>query len=225
MERRLAGNFAPAVRVACRMKILCAAAAAALVGCGITGTAQTVACGQVLDAPLRPGSTLLIDSRPAGLEIAGADSQTIHVTCSADHADSPENYSIQFSGGPHATLRIRGGSSHHGGVEVHISVPRRSNLQVEMGAGEVTVRNVRGDKDIDLYAGQVTISSPERWDYRSVDASVDIGEVKAAAYGEDTGGFFRSFSHRDDAGEYRLHVHVMTGEIDLFGASGPSAAD
>jgi hypothetical protein len=84
-----------------------------------------------------------------------------------------------------------------------------------MGAGEVKVEDIAGDKDIDLYAGQITISSAGGGSYKSVDASVDIGDVNASAFGVDKGGFFRTFRKTIADGEYRLRVHVMTGEIDL----------
>jgi hypothetical protein len=58
-----------------------------------------------------------------------------------------------------------------------------------------------------------------------VDASVDIGEVNAQAYGADKGGFFRHFTKQNANGEYRLYAHVTTGEIDLLGAGPNTAAD
>jgi hypothetical protein len=86
-----------------------------------------------------------------------------------------------------------------------------------MPAGEVKVDEIVGDKDIELYAGQITISSSHEWDYRKVNASVDIGQVNAQVYGADKGGFFRVFRKENAEGEYRLHAHVTTGQIDLLG--------
>jgi hypothetical protein len=86
-----------------------------------------------------------------------------------------------------------------------------------MPAGEVKVEEIKGDKDIDLYAGQITVSSAHEWNYRSVNASVAIGEVRASVYDADKGGFFRSFTKKTADGEYRLRAHVTTGEIDLVG--------
>jgi hypothetical protein len=54
---------------------------------------------------------------------------------------------------------------------------------------------------------------------------VDIGEVKAPAYGADHGGFFPSFTNTNANGEYGLHAHVITGEIDLLGTNAPGAAE
>jgi hypothetical protein len=86
-----------------------------------------------------------------------------------------------------------------------------------MFADQVTVEEVKGDKDIELGAGQITISSIHAGDYRSVKASVGVGEVQARAFGADKSGFFRSFSRENAGGDYRLQAHVTTGEIDLLG--------
>lgn len=86
-----------------------------------------------------------------------------------------------------------------------------------MFAGQVRVEEVKGDKDIEVGAGQITISSIHPMDYRSVDASVSIGQVQAGAYGADKGGFFRRFRKTNASGDYRLQAHVTTGQIDLLG--------
>jgi hypothetical protein len=59
------------------------------------------------------------------------------------------------------------------------------------------------------------VTSPNDGTYKSIDASVDIGQVNASAWGVDKGGFFRSFTKTTADGEYRLRAHVMTGQIDL----------
>lgn len=116
-------------------------------------------------------------------------------------------------------MSIEGTHLHHGdnGLEIKIEVPRRTNLRVRMFAGEVRVEEVKGNKDVDVGAGQITISSIHHGDYRSVDASVGVGEVEARAFGADKGGFFRSFTRKNQKGEYQLNAHVTTGEIDLLG--------
>jgi hypothetical protein len=209
------------------MKVLFAATGAALLACTMTGYSQTnVACGQTLQAPMHSDGALAIDSRPAGLTIVGTDQQTIRVTCTADHPEEMQGVRLKLSGsGSSEKLTIQGGTTHHGGVQVRIEAPHRTSVQVKMGAGEVKVENLEGNKSIVLYAGQVTISSGHGWDYRSVDASVDIGEVNAQAYGADKGGFFRSFTRDDAKGQYRLYAHVTTGEIDLVGAGPGKHAD
>lgn len=162
----------------------------------------------------------MIDSRPAGLQIVGTDQDSIHVTCTAGSDETARDATLHFSSTPNGgKLSIKGAHLDHGnnGLQIRIEVPRRTHLSVRMFAGEVRVEEVKGDKDIEIGAGQVTISQIHGGDYRSVDASVSAGEVKAQAFGADKGGLFRSFSRNNASGEYRLHAHVTTGEIDLLG--------
>ena len=94
-----------------------------------------------------------------------------------------------------------------------------------MSAGQVKVEDIAGNKDIDLYAGQITISSARPWDYRSVHLSVDIGQVSAPVYGEEKGGFFRTLNKQNPNGEYWLHAHVLTGQIELLGDHARTVAE
>ncbi len=209
------------------MKTLCAATGAALLACNLAGIAQTeTACGQILDAPLRSRAVLTIDSRSAGLEIVGTGQEAIHLSCTVRDAENAKDIRIRLSGNQDdGKLTITGGSLKNGNLQIHIEVPRKTSLKIKMAAGEVKVEEIAGDKDLDLYAGQISISSARPWDYRSVDLSVDIGEVKAPAYDADKGGFFPSFTKRSVDGEYGLHAHVITGEIDLLATNARGAAE
>src|SRR5579871_2535344 len=51
-------------------------------------------------------------------------------------------------------------------------------------------------------------------DYGHVEASVNSGEINAAAFDVNKGGLFRSFDH-NGPGKYRLYAHVGAGELDL----------
>jgi hypothetical protein len=166
---------------------------------------------------LRLRADLVIESRPAGITVVGTDAETIRVSCTVQHDADPRDFELRFSGtAGYGRLAIAGGGPvHNENLEIRIEVPRKTNLRIHTGAGEVKVEGITGDKDIDLYAGQITIDSPSDAAYKRVDASVVIGEVNASAYGVDKGGFFRCFTKTMAEGEYRLRAHVMTGEIDL----------
>jgi hypothetical protein len=97
-----------------------------------------------------------------------------------------------------------------------IEVPRQSNLHVRLSAGQLDVEDVEGDKDIEIWAGQLDIEIPHPEAYGRRDASVLAGSVEASAFNISKGGLFRSF-HEQGPGKYRLHAHVTTGEIDLRG--------
>jgi hypothetical protein len=209
------------------MKTLRIAAGVTLFACNWVGFCQSdVPCGQTLDASLRSSAVLKIDSRPAGIEIVGTDQETIHVSCKADDTDSAMHVRLQLSGTPtHARLTISGDYPKHGNLQIRVEVPRKVNLDIQMPAGQVKVDEIAGDKEIDLYAGQISISSAHKWNYKKVDASVGIGQVNAQVYDENKGGFLRAFHKENGEGEYRLHAHVTTGQIELLGKSASATAD
>lgn len=201
------------------MKTLSIGSCTILLACNLVAFCQSeVPCGQALDAQLRSSAMLTIDSRPAGLELVGTDQEKIHISCTADDMESARSIRLRYSGTPgHAKLAITGAYLRHGNLKIRVEVPRKTNLSIRMPAGEVKVDEIVGDKDIELHAGQISISSAHKGDYRSVNASVGIGAVNAPVYGANTGGFFRNFRKDNADGEYRLHAHVTTGEIDLLG--------
>jgi len=205
------------------MRSVCSAAGVALLAWNIAGYAETkIPCSQTLSHALQSRAVLTIDSRPAGLQIVGTDQDAIHVSCTAGNEENAREVAFRFSPtGEGGKLTIEGAHLERGNnnLEIRIEVPRRTNLGVHMFAGEVTVKEVKGDKDIEVGAGQITISSIHDEEYRSVNASVSIGEVQARAFGADKGGFFRSFNRQNSNGEYRLRAHVTTGEIDLLGSA------
>jgi hypothetical protein len=198
---------------------------ALLAGSLAVARAETL-CGQTLDAPLRPRTVLKIQSRPAGLEIVGTDQAGIHVSCTSGETGDAQRIRFKLQENSNdETLTIKGDLHKGNDLRIRIEVPRKTSLRVEMSAGEVKVEEIEGDKDIHLYAGQITVSSTRTWDYRNVDVSVIIGAVNAPVYGEQKGGFFRSITKDTAGGEYSLHAHVTTGEIDLLGKSAHAITD
>lgn len=196
------------------MKLFCAGMALAALACGVAAHGEaTGSCATGLEAPLHDRGTLAVESFATGITVVGTDGTTLKITCT--NASDPHAVRFHLTGDPgHEQLTLR--SDHHqDNLGIRIEVPHRTSLRLHMGAGEVTVNNLEGDKDIDLYAGQINIGTGDTSDYSSVDASVDIGEVKASAWGVDRGGFFRSFTRTTAHGEYRLYAHVLTGQIDL----------
>lgn len=199
------------------MKYVCVGTAAALLlMAGASGWAETVGdCDHPIEAPLRERAALVIESRPAGVDIVGTDAAVLRVSCTVDRDEYGPYVELRLDGTPgYGRLHITGNDFHNANLHIRIEVPKKTNLRFHMGAGQVKVEDVTGDKDIDLYAGQIVLHSPDGA-YKRVDASVDIGDVRAAAYGIDRGGFFRSFTRTLQNGEYRLRAHVITGQIDL----------
>jgi hypothetical protein len=115
--------------------------------------------------------------------------------------------------GSRATIETDGGDGH--GLHGVIRVPARSDLDIRLTAGELRIEGIDGNKDVDLYAGEVNIDVRRAADYRSVDASVWAGEIDARPFSASKGGLFRSVAWTG-TGPYRLRVKLWAGEIRLF---------
>ena len=111
-----------------------------------------------------------------------------------------------------ADFRLTGGLRNE--LQIIIHIPRNSDLTARIFAGDVSVQDVTGNKDLELHSGQLTISVDKPEDYGHVDMSVSAGEVDAEIFGDSKGGLFRSIS-RDTGGKYRLHAHVGTGQLSV----------
>ena len=209
------------------MKILNIVAGASLFASTLGCLSQsTVRCSQTLDAPLRRGAELTIASVATEIEVVGTDQEMIHVSCRADDPNIASDIRIQLSGSAdHANLTITGDHLTHNNLHLRVEVPRKMELALQMSAGAVKVDDLVGNKDIELTAGQISISDAHDWNYKDVSASVSIGAVNAQVYGANRGGFFRVFHKTDANGEYRLHAHVMTGQIELLGKNANSVAE
>lgn len=95
-----------------------------------------------------------------------------------------------------------------------IEVPALADLRIRLTAGDLSVRGIKGDKDIEIRAGDLSISVGNSSDWGDVDASVTAGDIHASPFQASKGGLFRSF-HWQGPGKYKLHVHLTAGDVDL----------
>ena len=95
-----------------------------------------------------------------------------------------------------------------------IEVPAEADLRIRMTAGALTVSGIRGDKDIESNAGDVSVDVGRSDDWSRVDASVTAGGLEAPAFAGNKGGLFRSL-HWKGPGKYRLRVSLLAGSVSL----------
>ena len=175
---------------------------------------RTANCEEPFVAAFQAGGQLRIHVRPGDIEIAGSDRRDIRVTCTLRDEDTARDVRIAFKpAGSTADLRISGGP--HNNFGVRIEVPRNSHLFVRSPAGDLSVKGVVGDKDIEMHAGDLNIAVGQAADYAHADASVLAGDLTALAFGVEKDGLFRSFEQNNSTGKYRLHAHLGAGDLIL----------
>ena len=159
------------------------------------------------------GGKLRIYVRSGDFRIVGTDDNKITVRLSGTKADDARDLIVRFKPSlTEAELRISGGPKND--LQVTINVPKNAGLFVRMPAGELVIEGISGDKDVELHAGDLTISGNNAADYSRVDASVTSGDLEAPPFGESHDGLFRSF-HKTGPGKFQLHAHVGAGELTL----------
>jgi hypothetical protein len=160
------------------------------------------------------GGTIRLHLEAGGYTVTSGDSENIIVTCRAQEEQlkrvkveikvTAVSADIYISDTPHSNFRAT------------IEVPRYSNLWARLSAGELIIESVDGDKNVEVRAGRIQIDIPHPELYGHRDASIMTGSIESSAFDVSKGGLFRSFDQQGP-GKYRLHAHLMTGEIDLRG--------
>lgn len=101
-----------------------------------------------------------------------------------------------------------------GGMHAAIEVPAETDLNVRLSAGDLSVRGIRGSKNVSSWAGNVDIEIGSRNDYGRVHASVTAGDLLAKPFDISKGGLFRSFSWTGP-GQLTLDVRLTAGDLKL----------
>ena len=100
-------------------------------------------------------------------------------------------------------------------LQVTIEVPARTNLWVRLSAGDLEVKGIEGNKDIENHVGDIKLDVTDPENYGLVDASVHIGDLKASPFGN-AKGWLGGKLRTQGAGQYRLHAHVDIGDLNLY---------
>lgn len=161
------------------------------------------------------GGTIRLHLEAGGYTITPIDSENIVVSCRA-HAEELKRVKVEIKP-TDASADVYVSETPHDNFQATIEVPRHSNLWARLSAGELVVEDVEGDKNLEVLAGRIQVDVPHAEQYSHRDASVMAGSIESSAFDVSKGGLFRSFEQHGP-GKYRLHAHVMTGEIDLRGS-------
>ena len=159
-----------------------------------------------------PNTPLRLHVRSGEILIVGTDDSKISVDLAGKNVDKIQDVKARFSLANNvADFHLTGGPRSE--LQIIIHVPKNSDLTARVSAGDVSVQDVIGNKDVELHAGELTIAVGKPEEYGHIDMSVKAGEVDAEIFGDSKGGLFRSFS-RESNGKYRLHAHVGAGQLN-----------
>jgi hypothetical protein len=163
------------------------------------------------------GGTIRLHLEAGGYTVSPSDSDNITVTYHANSESRLREVRVEIQPST-SDAEVYITDTPNNKFEATIEVPRHSNLWVRLTAGELDIEAVEGDKNLELRAGELQVEIPHPEDYGHRDASVTMGSLESTAFDVSKGGMFRSFEQQGP-GKYRLHAHVLTGDINLRGSN------
>ncbi|HXZ27176.1 MAG TPA: hypothetical protein VEG08_04150 [Terriglobales bacterium] len=159
------------------------------------------------------GSSLAMHLGGGDYQIRAGSGDRIVVTYSTRKEKELQKVKVEF--------RTRDGASElwvsgpRKDLQVTIEVPQRTNLWVRLSAGDLEVKGIEGNKDIENHVGDVKLDVSDPAAYGLVDASVHIGDLNASPFGNPKG-WLGGKLRTQGTGPYRLHAHVDVGDLNLF---------
>ncbi len=169
---------------------------------------------QVFDSP--PGGSLWFRLRGGNLHITrGTDPQHIVVRYTPDPKKPQEEKNVQIRSRLHGSqVRVEVNAPLSLSVDVEIEVPSPISLEVHMTGGDLTVEGVEGDKNLQLFAGDLKVDVGTLQNVRDAEVSVGVGDVSVPAIGEVHGWLGHTWKYQGN-GQYRLYAHTSFGDVSL----------
>jgi hypothetical protein len=168
---------------------------------------------QDFEANLASCANLRLHLHDGDFRIIGSDSEKISIHVEGKNVEQAKNIKVELKRSD-SGVDLKLSHVPKNELQVTIRIPRSTNLHARMRGGDLSVENVTGDKDLELTGGDLTIQVGNPEDYSHVDLSVSFGNVSGNQFGDPKGWLGNSVS-RDGAGKYRLHAHVMAGDLVL----------
>lgn len=190
--------------------------AAALCVCAASALLASAADDRPADSLERSfpaGGRIRLELSAGDYTISGSSDEKLHVDWSVrDPGKMREVYVKPRINAADAVVAIEGPSNND--FRVRIRVPARSDLVVRMTAGDLRIRGIEGNKDVELHAGDVDIDLGPVFDLKHVEASVWAGDLKASKLNVVKGGLFRSLNW-NGKGRYEVQAHLKAGDLRL----------
>jgi hypothetical protein len=194
------------------------AVAAALTAPPALAAEPPLRAADALERPFAPEGRVRMNLSAGDYHILAGDENKIEIEWSVRDVSQLRRVRIKADvEGSRATIESGGPSNH---FSVTIRVPTRSDLHVQLTAGDLEIKGIEGNKVIRSNAGDIDVDMVRAEDYARIAASLLAGDLRAEPLGISKGGLFRSFDW-EGKGRYRLSVRLLAGDIRLYSSSPP----
>lgn len=178
---------------------------------GPTGAYQSEPANFV-DKPFPKGGTVVMSLAAGDYRVSGRADERIRIAWRADRPEQAANLKANIEVHGQRAVLTTGGFRN--GVHFTIDIPARSDIEIDLSAGDLEVRGVEGSKRVESWAGDVSIDIGQPDQYRVVEASVRAGDLRAEPFKVSKGGLMRSFTWTGK-GPYSLKAKLFAGDLTL----------
>jgi hypothetical protein len=194
------------------MKKLCLAAAFCA-GLALLASAAEDRPSDSLERSFAEGGRIRLDLSAGDYTISGSKDGKLRVDWNVKYPAQLKDVRVNPRiTGSTANVEVEGPRND---FHVVIRVPARSDLVVRMTAGDLRIKGIEGNKDVELHAGDIEIEVGPVADLKHVEASVWAGDLVASALKISKGGLFRHLKW-DGNGRYLLDAHLKAGDLRLY---------
>ena len=191
---------------------------AALFLCAIAALGQasqeiTSLQNHAFETDLASGATLRLYLHDGDFRVVGSDSEKISVHVAGKNMEQANHIKIHLTRYGNA-VELRLSHVPKKQLQVTIEIPKSTDLYARMRGGDLSVLGIAGDKDLELTGGDLTVQVGNPEDYSQVDLSVRYGDISGTQFG-DPKGMVGDSLRKEGNGKYRLHAHVMAGDLVL----------
>ena len=165
-----------------------------------------------VERPFPRAGTIKMTLAAGDYRVSGRPDERIRVSWRADRPEQGANVKADIELRGNSAVVTTGGFRN--GVHFTIDVPVRSDIEIDLSAGDLEVRGIEGSKRVESWAGDVSIDVGQPDQYRTVEASVRAGDLRAEPFKVSKGGLMRSFSW-NGKGQYSLKAKLFAGDLTL----------
>jgi hypothetical protein len=184
-----------------------------LVALGQTAEEISSVQNRVFQTDLANGATLRLRLHDGDFRVVGSDSEKISIHVEGKNLERAEQIKIQLKRSDNI-VELKLSHVPKRELQVTIEIPKSTNLYARMRGGDLSVSGITGDKDLGLTGGDLTVQVGNPEDYSHVDLSVRYGDISGTQFG-DPKGMVGNSVRKDGTGKYKLHAHVMAGDLVL----------
>jgi hypothetical protein len=112
-------------------------------------------------------------------------------------------------------LKLPKHNDNHSSPIVTIYLPSQTDLKLQLGIGDMTVKGIEGNKELHVGIGDLRVSVLDGAKYNEIRTGTKIGDAADAISNKRADGFFPQTQHVSSQGIYKLHATVGIGDVNV----------